>query len=126
MRLAMMLALFADQVSPVTELTSARGLVMARTADGGVLVPLYLDWAMWTEPMARFVDVIEHNLPQDATKKRILVSGWLSPLANSRLTSQGWEILEGVEMTWLADMDEAARQPGEPDPNRVLPEIGAR
>jgi len=123
-RLAIMLAIYAEQEAEVAEVSSAHGLVMARTSDGGLVVPLYLDWALWTEPMGLFVEAIEESAPADVSSKRLLVSGWLSPLVHERLEDRGWQVLEGVETSWLADIDRAARQPGQPDPNRVLPEFG--
>ena len=125
-RLAVMLAVYADVESPIVEVLSKSGLVMFRTEANELVVPLYLDWGMWTEPMSQFIQAMEESAPEDVASKRLLVSGWLSPLAQQRLAALGWETIEGVEMTWLADVDAAARQPGGPDPNRVLPEFGER
>jgi hypothetical protein len=88
------------------------------------VVPLYLDWANWTEPMSLFLAAIEERVPADVTRKRFVVSGGLSDLTRRQFLAHGWEIIEGVEMTWLADIDRDAWQPGEADPNRVLPEFG--
>ena len=41
-----------------------------------------------------------------------------------RVAARGWTILEGVEMTWLADVDAKSFEPGQADPDRILPEIG--
>lgn len=122
-RLALMLVAYSDLEAPVVELMAPNGLVMARTSDGTLVVPLYLDWAMWTEPMSRFVDAMEASLPvHDA--RRMVISGWLSSRAREQVEGRGWKLLEGVEMTWLAEIDSTSWRPGEPDPNRVLPEFG--
>lgn len=125
-RLAVMLVLYAKKQVKIVEVTTANGLVMARTEDGGLVVPLYIDWAMWTEPMSLFIQAIEESMPADVSAKRILVSGWISPLAHDRLRSSGWQVHEGIEMTWLEEFDAAAWRAGGPDPNRVLPEFGSR
>jgi hypothetical protein len=122
-RLALMLVAYSDLETPVVELMAPNGLVMARTSDGTLLVPLYLDWAMWTPPMSRFVDAVEASLPVHGAR-RMVVSGWLSSRARQRVEERGWDLLEGVEMTWLAEIDSASWRPGEPDPDRVLPEFG--
>lgn len=123
-RLAVLLAVYSEVEAPITELLAPNGLVMARTGTGELVVPLYLDWASWTEPMSLFLAAMEERVPSDVTRKRIVVSGSLSDLTRQHFLALGWEVLEGVEMTWLADIDRAASQPGEADPDRVLPEFG--
>lgn len=123
-RLATMLAVYSKVEAPITELLAPDGLVMARAGSGELVVPLYLDWANWTEPMSLLLAAIEERVPADVTRKRLVVSGGLSELTRQKVLAQGWEIIEGVEMTWLADIDRDAWQPGEADPNRVLPEFG--
>jgi len=124
-RIAVMLLVYRDAVAPIAEVMAPNGLVMARTTEGTVVLPLYLDWAMWTEPMERFIDAVHGSFPSPAEGgKQLVASGWLSLRAKENLEARGWSIMDGVEMTWLADVDEAAWRPGEPDPERVLPEFG--
>ena len=125
-RLALMLVLYSDRVSPIAQIQSEKGLIFAETVDGGWVVPLYLDWATWNEAFVFFMEVVDQVLPQDATGKELLISGWVSPRAHQELSAAGWKIREGVEMTWLADVDREAWKPGGPDPGRVLPEFGGR
>jgi len=98
--------------------------VMARSVSGELVVPLYVDWAVWTPAMARFVETVERNVPPGTSGRRLVVSGWLSRRTRAHVEALGWTVLEGVENTWLADVDAAAWQPGQPDPDRVLPEFG--
>jgi hypothetical protein len=122
-RMALMLSVYSDLESPIAELVSPRGLVMARDVDGGLVVPLYLDLGLWTQPMQRFVDAMEVALPESPAQKTLLASGSFSRRARSELAARGWTIREGVEMTWLAEVDAEAFAPGQPDPDRILPEI---
>lgn len=123
-RLAIMLAVYSEVEAPIAELTAPDGIVMARTDGGDWVVPLYLDLASWTEPMSLFLESIDRRVPADAGRKRVVVSGVLSARTRQQFEARGWEVVEGVDMTWLADVDRNAWQPGEPDPGRVLPEFG--
>ena len=42
-----------------------------------------------------------------------------------RIDSRGWNVTEGLEMTWLAEHDQKMFEPGRPDPARIVPEIGS-
>lgn len=123
-RLALMIALYAELEAPIAELLAPNGLVIARTDAGDWVLPLYLDWAMWTAAMAAFADAVEGLLPHHDGARRMVVSGWLSPRARQQLEARGFAIVEGVEMSWLAEIDAASWRPGEADPERVLPEFG--
>jgi hypothetical protein len=123
-RLALMIAVYAELEAPIAELLAPNGLVLARTDGGDLVLPLYLDWAMWTAAMRAFADAAEGMLPGDGGARRMVVSGWLSPRAREQLEARGFEIVEGVEMSWLAEIDAASWRPGESDPERVLPEFG--
>jgi len=123
-RMAVMLALYSELEAPLAEIVSPRGLVMARTREGGLVVPLYLDLGLWTQPMQRFADAMETALPDSPERKTLLASGSFSRRARGELEARGWTILEGVEMTWLADVDAKSFEPGQANPDRILPEIG--
>jgi len=123
-RLAIMLAVYSDVEAPIAELMAPDGIVMARTDGGDWVVPLYFDLVSWTEPMSLFLESIDQLASADAGRKRVVVSGMLSALTRQQFEARGWEIIEGVDMTWMADIDRNAWEPGGPDPDRVLPEFG--
>jgi hypothetical protein len=54
-----------------------------------------------------------------------LISGTLSPAAALEVTRRGWTVMEMLESTWLDEFDQNSFAPGEPDPQRSLPEIGS-
>lgn len=125
-RMALMLAGYNNRVSPIVALRARNALVLAHTADGDALLPLYMDHGLWTEPMQRFFEVLEATL-EDETGLRgkvAIVSGTLSQRTREAFVRAGWQLREGLELTWLADHDAEMFAPGEPDPERIIPELG--
>ena len=125
-RLALMLALYSEKQQEIKRVEAKDGLIWVETIQGRRMVPLYLDWATWSETMNYFMEAVDGVMPPGSENKELLISGWVSPRARLRLTEAGWTLHEGVEMTWLSEVDRAAWAPGLPDPNRVLPEFGER
>jgi hypothetical protein len=125
-RMALMLAGYNNRVSPIQQIQARNALILARAADGDVILPLYLDHSLWTKPMQRFIDAVETSLAGDATLRRkvMIVSGTLSKRTREALASRGWHMHEGLELTWLAHHDAKMFEPGEPDPDRIVPEVG--
>ncbi|MCH2187276.1 hypothetical protein MK280_15550 [Myxococcota bacterium] len=125
-RLALMLALYSEREQEIERVESKDGLIWAETRDGRRVVPLYIDWATWSEAFSYFMEAVDAVMPPSVAQKQLLLSGWVSPRAREHLNRGGWTLHEGVEMNWLAEVDRAAWAPGQPDPNRVLPEFGER
>ena len=125
-RLALMLALYSAREQEIERVESNDGLIWAETTQGRRIVPLYIDWATWSETFSYFMEAVDAVIPPGPEQKHLLLSGWVSPRARTHLIESGWILHEGIEMDWLAEVDRAAWAPGQPDPNRVLPEFGER
>ena len=126
-RLALIFLAFHRHVEPVEEFFAASGLVLGRTRGKNVILPLNVDMGFWTEGGAALVDAIDAQLARDATvrEKIILVSGRISPRALAETERRGWTTTQGLEESWLEAFDAEAYAPGEPDTQRILPEIGS-
>jgi hypothetical protein len=125
-RMALMLAGYNNRVSPIEAIRARNALILARTADGDVVLPLYMDHGLWTEPMRRFFEAIEAALEEEAPlrDKVAIVSGTFSKRTREAFVLAGWQLREGLELTWLAEHDAKMFAPGKPDPERIVPELG--
>ncbi len=151
-RLALMLAESHERRSPISEVFVAHDLVMARTADGEVILPLYVDHGYWTAEVAQAESEIVASLgyasrpegplllasgegstwahsemaERPPEKRLLLVSGAVSTWAHAEMAGRGWEVIEGLEDLWLTPLDLARLQPADPDSSRFIPEFGHR
>jgi hypothetical protein len=125
-RIALMLAGYHLKRSPLDELFSSNGLAMAHTISGDVVLPLYIDAGHWTERMAWAAEEVDRFLDWDREirAKQMLISGTLSSRARGELQHRGWSVNEGLETSWLAEVDAKSFESGGPDEDRILPEIG--
>jgi len=96
--LAQMLAVYQQTVSPIQEIT-APGVILARAANGTVLIPFPLDYGVWTVRAER---VVKNTLASYKTSNRnparfeLWVTGTVSPLARQQLEAQGIKVVEHV------------------------------
>jgi len=125
-RMALMLAGYNNRVNPIRQIQARNALILARTEKDDVVLPLYMDHGLWTKPMQRFVDATVSALEGEAPPqhKEVIVSGSLSKRTREALVNHGWQIRQGLELTWLAEHDAVMFAPGKPDPKRIVPEIG--
>jgi hypothetical protein len=125
-RLALMLAECDEQRSPIRDLFISGDLVMARTADDEVVLPLYMDQVYWTAGVARAEAEIASTLDggPGGSRRLLLVSGGMSARAHQELAARGWEVIEGLEDLWLTPLDLARLKPANPNGGRILPELG--
>jgi len=128
-RIALLFQAFDSNVASLARFFSADGLVAAETKNGDIVVPLNIDFGFWTRGAALVVDRIDGSREgggaEASRRKFALVSGTLSPEAKSQIESRGWTPMENLENTWLKKIDADAFAPAQPDPNRILPEIGS-
>ena len=88
-----MLAEYHEKRKPLTDI-GARGPVIARDQDGGLIVPTPVDYLSWTERVARFTTQPAFlEVPQ----RTILLAGLMSPRAKKEFVANGWTIQEGKE-----------------------------
>ncbi len=97
--MAEILAVYQQTVSPIQEIT-APGVILARTANGTVLIPFPLDYGVWTVKAER---VVKNTLAsykkssRNPAKFEFWVTGTVSPLARRQLEGQGVKVVEHVD-----------------------------
>jgi hypothetical protein len=125
-RLALMLAECHERRAAIDEIFVAHDLIMAHTVEGDIVLPLYMDHAYWTAEvaLAEAGIVLDLEAEHRIGAPLLIVSGTLSARATRELTQRGWEVVDGLEELWLAELDLAMYRPGEEDEGRILPEFG--
>lgn len=96
--MAEILAAYQLTVSPIQEIT-APGVILARAANGTVLIPLPLDYGVWTIKAERVVKTTlagYRKSGQTPAKFEFWVTGAVSPLARRQLEAQGVKVVEHV------------------------------
>jgi hypothetical protein len=96
--MAEILAAYQQTVSPIQEIT-APGVILARAANGTVLIPFPLDYGVWTVRAERVVKntLAGYQKPgRTPAKFEFWVTGAVSPLARRQLEAQGVKVVEHV------------------------------
>lgn len=88
-----MLARYHETVARLTRL-SAPGPILGHTALGTVVMPNPVDLISWVEPIGRTVSLPEFQ----GSDKVTVVSGQVSPLAQTNLRARGWTIFESFSI----------------------------
>jgi len=88
-----MLANYHRTQTPLTSIV-AKGTIFGRDRAGVLIVPVEVDYVVWTTRAAYFA-----NRPDLAAQKRaIWLSGKMSPLAKKNFESLGWRINENTQL----------------------------
>jgi hypothetical protein len=96
---AEILAAYQQTVSPIQEI-AAPGIILARAANGTVLIPFPLDYGVWTVRAER---VVKNTLAgyqtssQNPARFELWVTGAVSPLARRQLEALGITVVENVD-----------------------------
>jgi hypothetical protein len=96
--MAEILAAYQQTVSPIQEI-AAPGVVVARAANGTMLIPFPLDYGVWT---VRAEGVVKKTLASCKRSGRtpgrfeFWVTGTVSPLARRQLEAQGIKVVANV------------------------------
>lgn len=97
--MAEILAAYQHTVSPIQEIT-APGAILARAANGTVLIPFPLDYGVWTVRADR---VVKNTLAgykasnRNPARFEFWVTGAVSPLARRQLEAQGITVVEHLD-----------------------------
>lgn len=84
-------------VSPIARFLPLSGPVVALDREGRLLICAPLDYLVWTEDLARYVDTLEAQLAElGGLGKTLWITGNTSPLTREQLSQRGWEIRERV------------------------------
>jgi hypothetical protein len=97
--MAEILAAYQQSVSPIREIT-APGIILARAANGTVLIPFPLDYGVWTvraEGVVKKTLASSKNSGGNPAKVEFWVTGTVSPLARQQLQAQGVTVVERVD-----------------------------
>jgi len=90
-----LLRAFHENAQPLARLLARRRTVMGLTAEGELVVPLILDHAVWSRPVAGFAARVGAARDELGTRRvRLLVSGTLSERAHQELRKRGLEVTE--------------------------------
>ncbi len=97
-RTAELLRAFHEYASPITGISAPEGLIIARAADGAVVVPLVADWGMWTPGTHGLIDAYDRAAAAEpaTTRKVLWVSGRLSPPMAEAVRQRGWLVEEQI------------------------------
>lgn len=78
----------------LTRLVPVGDTVAARTASGGFLWALPVDYLFWTSAMARLAGMVDAAARvRRAAGKTLVVAGMVSPLAAAKLRRAGWSVI---------------------------------
>ncbi len=97
--MAEILAAYQQTVSPIQEI-AAPGIILARAANGTVLIPFPLNYGVWTVRAERVVKntLAGYKTPSRTSPKfELWVTGAVSPLARRQLEAQGIKVVEKVD-----------------------------
>jgi hypothetical protein len=97
--MAEILAAYQQTVSPIQEI-SAPDIILARAANGTVLIPFPLDYGVWTVRAERVVKktLAGYKTPgRNPARFELWVTGTVSPLARRQLEAQGIKVVENVD-----------------------------
>ncbi|ABK16702.1 hypothetical protein [Syntrophobacter fumaroxidans] len=91
---------YHEKTSPIRQITVSSVLVLARAANGSVLVPFPLDHGVWTERAADVADSFmrgrEHQSKGSKPRVELWVTGTLSPLFREQMARRGVKVNENV------------------------------
>ncbi len=95
-RVAEMMRSYHETVAPFERVVAFRGAVAGYTSDRRLIVPLAIDYAVWTRPTAEFAQSLASaEFPDvEVEKTELLLSGRLSPKARTRIEQLGLIVTE--------------------------------
>ncbi len=102
MHVAEILRGYHQKVAPVQEIMVEPPFVFARAANGTVVIPLPLDYGMWTERASQLVPALLERYqnrnynPSGVEKFEMWVTGTLTPMAKQQLGKLGVNVVENV------------------------------
>jgi hypothetical protein len=112
-RVAEMMRSYHENVAPIERLVAFGGAVAGYTSDHRLVVPLAVDYAVWTRPTAEFTQSLAAADFSDVEVEttELLLSGRLSPKARARIESLGLTVTERAFETLDGDDEAGADAP---------------
>jgi hypothetical protein len=102
MQIAEILRGYHQKVAPVQEIMVEPPMVFARAANNTVVIPLPLDYGMWTERAGQLVPTLLDRYrnrnydPSGISRLEMWVTGTLTPMARQQLSKLGINAVENV------------------------------
>jgi hypothetical protein len=102
MHVTEMLKGYHQKVAPIQQIMIESPLVFARAANGAVVIPLPVDYGMWTERASQLVPALLERYqkrnynPAGVNKFEMWVTGTLTPTAKQQLAELGADVVENV------------------------------
>ncbi len=89
---------YNEQVSPIKEIRINSGFVVARAENNTMLIPLPLDYGVWTERAEKILTNMANTTrpPEEKTRLELWVAGKMSPLARKKLEAFGVNVIENA------------------------------
>lgn len=96
-RTAQMLRYYHEEVTPLESIAPFRDIVIGVTSDQRLVVPLALDYAVWTRAAHALANSLKRSTLADGreiTGREIVVTGTFSPKARAKIESRGIVVVE--------------------------------
>jgi hypothetical protein len=89
---------YNEKVSPIRDIILNSGLILASAENNSVMIPLPLDYGVWTERADKILNNIikSYNAPKGKVYFELWVTGAVSPLAKQSLEKIGIKITEHI------------------------------
>lgn len=96
MNVAQIMRGYHEKVSPIKMITTNSGFVMANTQNNSVLIPLPIDYGVWTEKAEKILTnmVTTYKAPADKPQFELWLTGTASPIAKKGVQSLGITLTE--------------------------------
>jgi hypothetical protein len=96
MNVAQIMRGYHEKVSPIKMITTNSGFVMASAQNNSVLIPLPIDYGVWTEKAEKILTnmVTTYKAPADKPQFELWLTGTASPIAKKGVQSLGITLTE--------------------------------
>jgi hypothetical protein len=96
MNVAQILRGYHEKVSPVKEITLNSGFVMASAQNNAVLIPLPIDYGVWTEKAEKILTnmIATYKAPTAKPRVELWLTGTASPIAKKSVEALGLTLME--------------------------------
>jgi hypothetical protein len=109
-RTAELLRAYGDHVAPLRRIVAVDGALLAYAKDGALVLPITADYAVWSPETAALAESLKSELPAEieVTRRELLVSGAVSPLAREHLEALDISVTEHALETLGAAPEQTA------------------
>jgi hypothetical protein len=93
-----LLRAYHEYASPIEAVMTPNGLIIARGKNGSVVVPMLVDYGVWTPRTRALVEELERTMPTSGppARKVFWITGRLSPEMAAEMRARGWQAEENI------------------------------